>query len=103
LDLLQPLLADRDPYIKKNLGPYVLGDGLIKSHPDLVLQRLTAWVELPDEVSRWNVAMVFTAQAGAKRGHDAEPILNILATDTRPSVIKALTKARNAIAKNQQQ
>lgn len=102
LDVLQPLLADRDPYVKKNLGPYVLGDGLIKSHPELVLSRLKAWVELPDETARWNVAMVFTAQAGAKHAHDASSILNILATDSRPSVIKALAKARNAIAKYQQ-
>ena len=102
LDVLQPLLADRDPYVKKNLGPYVLGDGLIKSHPDLVLPRLRAWVELPDETSRWNVAMVFTAQAGAKHAHDASSILNILATDSRPSVIKGLAKTRNAIAKYQQ-
>ena len=30
LRLLEPLMADRSQYVRKNLGPYAIGDGLLR-------------------------------------------------------------------------
>lgn len=40
LDLVEPLLADRAQYVRKNLGPYAIGDGLLRCYPQPTLARL---------------------------------------------------------------
>lgn len=99
LGALEPLLADRDAYVKKNLGPYALGSALIKYYPDEVLERLHHWVQIDDEQVRWNVAMVFTAAAGAAYAERARAVFQTLQLDTRPYVKAATTRAIKNVAR----
>lgn len=69
LDLVEPLLSDRDPYVRKNLGPFAIGDGLLRYYPEQTLKRAERWVSDADEMVRWNAAAALAksplAQAGA--------------------------------------
>jgi 3-methyladenine DNA glycosylase AlkC len=56
LNLVKPLLADHDKYVRKNLGSYAIGDGLLRCYPELTLRYLEKWAESDDEQVRWNVA-----------------------------------------------
>src|SRR5712691_2025358 len=93
LDLIDPLMSDRSLYVRKNLGPFAIGDGLLRYYPQLTLQRLATWAKQPDPQTRWNVAMAFSAAEGAKHVDVALPILSALATDERRFVWRAVASA----------
>lgn len=98
LDLLTPLMADRDPYVGKNLGAFALGSYAIRYRPDLVAR----WVDtqdLGDERTAWNLAMMFTTSEGAKHADRFPAVLARLAEDERKSVRTALGKASANLAK----
>jgi len=99
LDLIQPLLADRTEYVRKNLGPYAIGDGLLRCHPDPTLARLTAWADDRREGVRWNVAMAFRSSGGTRNIKEALPILTQLAADERRFVWRAAASALHYLGK----
>jgi 3-methyladenine DNA glycosylase AlkC len=93
LDLLEPLVSDRRTYVRKNLGPFAVGDGLLRCYPEVTLQRLAEWAERSDEGTRWNVAMAFSAAEAAKHVEAALPILTELAADDRRYMWRAVASA----------
>lgn len=93
LDLLKPLLSDRSVYVRKNLGPFAIGDGLLRYYPGLTIARLTRWAEEEDEQVRWNVAMAFSTAGAARHLDAALPILERLAADDRRFVWRAVASA----------
>jgi 3-methyladenine DNA glycosylase AlkC len=93
LDLLEPLLGDQSAYVRKNLGPFAIGDALLRYYPTLTLERLAHWAEAEDRQVRWNVAMAFSAAEGAKHLDAALPILEQLAEDNRSFVWRAVARA----------
>ena len=97
LDLLAPALAERDERVRRTLGPFALGDRLLRSYPDATFARLEAWCREPDEIVRWNVAAAFTSAAAAAVAERAFGILSFLAADTRPAVVRAVTAAMRNI------
>jgi 3-methyladenine DNA glycosylase AlkC len=99
LDLVEPLLADRQQYVRKNLGPYAIGDGLLRCHPRLTLTRLRRWAGDPREEVRWNVAMAFRSSGGTRNLQDALEILQQLAADERRFVWRAAASALHYLGK----
>ena len=97
LDLLEPALKDENEYVRKNLGPFTIGDQFLRSYPDATLARLRKWMEDPDENVRWNVAMAFAAASGARLAQRAPDILDFLAKDERPLVRNAVRAARRRV------
>jgi 3-methyladenine DNA glycosylase AlkD len=97
LDLIQPALRDHEEYVRKSLGPFAIGDQLVRSYPDATLARLRTWMRDPDENVRWNVAMALSAASGARLGQKAPDILEFLATDERPFVRGAVRAAQRRI------
>lgn len=93
LDLVEPLLADRTEYVRKNLGPYAIGDGLLRCHPQPTLTRLRRWADDPREEVRWNVAMAFRSFGGTHHLEDALEALAMLAADERRFVWRAAASA----------
>lgn len=89
LDLIEPALHDRDEYVRRNLGPFAIGDQLLRSYPDETLARLEKWAKDPDEVVRWNVAMAFSSATGAKLAERGLPILRELEADESKFVARA--------------
>lgn len=97
LDLLEPALRDPDEYVRKNLGPFALGDQFVRSYPDATLARLRTWMQNADPNVRWNVAMAFSAASGARLAQRAPDILEFLAADERPVVRNAVRAAQRRI------
>ena len=99
LDLIEPALAEHDEYVRRSLGPFAIGDQILRSYPDAAFARLERWAREPDENVRWNVAAVFTSASGAKVAERAFGILASLSTDTRPFVQRAVQAAVRNILK----
>jgi 3-methyladenine DNA glycosylase AlkC len=99
LDLLEPLLGDRSVYVRKNLGPFAIGDGLLRCYPALTLGRLACWAGSDDAQVRWNVVMAFSTAEGARHVDAALPILERMAGDGRRFVWRAVASAMRNLGK----
>jgi hypothetical protein len=97
--LLEPLLYDSSAYIKKNLGPFVLGSYYGSSHPKELFKQLDKWLKIKDEHARWNVAMTFNNSFGNKYPREALKYLRILAKDKSPVVQRAVKSTLNHLRK----
>lgn len=93
LQLLAPLLRDEDPYVRRNLGPFALGDGLLRTDPRTTLSQLRTWSRDRDPAVRWNVAMAFSSAIGSFHWPAAKGILERLAKGPEPVVRMAVAKA----------
>jgi 3-methyladenine DNA glycosylase AlkC len=101
LNLVEPLLADREEYVRKNLGPYAIGDGLLRCHPQPTLARLRRWADDPREEVRWNVAMAFRSCGGSRHVQEGLEILGQLAADERRFVWRAAASALHYLGRRQ--
>ena len=99
LDLIEPALHDRDEYVRRNLGPFVIGDQLLRSYPAETLARLERWSNDADEVVRWNVAMAFSSATGAAHAEQGVPLLLALAKDESKFVSRAANATLRRIQK----
>ncbi len=97
--LLEPLLTDRDDYVRKNLGPFAIGDGLMRAYPDATFNALAGWAGRDDEITRWNVAMACGSGVARRYPDRAQTILDQLASDDRRLVRQAARTARGRIQK----
>ena len=99
LDVVELLLADREQYVRKNLGPYAVGDGLLRCHPQPTLTRLRRWANDPREEVRWNVAMAFRSFGGSRHLQEALEMLGQLAADERRFVWRAAVSTLHYLGK----
>jgi len=79
--VIEPLMACRAEYVRKNLGPFALGSSLGVVHPAKTVEFLWRMAGAADEQVRWNVAMAFSQSFGAGRPDLAMPLLTRLAAD----------------------
>src|SRR5260221_5659277 len=93
LDLIEPALSEPDDYVRRNLGPFAIGDQILRSYPEATFARLERWARQPDQNVRWNVASTFTSASGARVAERAFRILPFLSTDTPPFVRRAVQAA----------
>ena len=93
LDLLAPLLHDEEAYVRRNLGPYTIGDALLRVNPKETLRALREWSRDRDPMVRWNVAMAFSSAIGSFHWPAAKSILERLARGPEPLVRNAVAKA----------
>ncbi len=97
LEALTPLLEDDDPYVRKNLGAFAIGDSLMKEQPALVAE----WLGRASSHARaqWNVAMALSSAEAAKHFDLLADLLWQLAADSRNVVRRATYKAVLSLAK----
>ena len=98
-DLIEPLLSDRAHEVQRNLGPFAIGDAMLRFFPMPTLERVRAWARSDDEVVRWNAAMVFSAAEARKHVDVALEVLSDLARDRRRFVWQAVSSALGNLAK----
>ncbi|MFC4560121.1 HEAT repeat domain-containing protein [Virgibacillus kekensis] len=99
LNLVEQLLTDSASYVKKNLGQFAIGDGLLRYYPDKVIARLDKWIELEDENARWNLAKIFSTAEGMKHVRESRLIIHELLRDDRYKVKRAIQSTLNKIKK----
>ena len=97
LEVLAPLMEDDDPYVRKNMGAYAIGDSFLKAQPDLVV----AWLGMASENERaqWNVAMALSTAEASKHFELLSELLWSLAADGRTVVRRATYRAVLNLAK----
>lgn len=93
-EILEPLMSDSSLYVKKNLGPFILGSHLANHHTEEVTAQLKKWLKIKNEHAKWNIAMTFNNSFGNKYPAKALEILKELLKEeskvVRRSVISTL-------------
>ncbi|HMQ79882.1 MAG TPA: HEAT repeat domain-containing protein [Ignavibacteria bacterium] len=97
--LFEPLMYDSSQYVKKNLGPFILGSYYGNNMPDVVLAFLYRMIKIKDPHVRWNVAMAFNNSFGNNYPNEAIKYLRILANDDSPVVQRAVRSSLNHLRK----
>jgi len=90
--LVEPLLTDRDPTVRRLLGPSALG-AFLGAYPDVTFDSLIGWSTSSDPQVLWNVAMAFTSPSAAPLAKRALIVLRKLALDERRMVWRAVAAA----------
>lgn len=93
LKLIEPLLLDRHPTLRRNLGPFALGAALLCYYPEMTFEYIIKWSTSNDEQVLWNVAMAFSASGGPPLVKKALIILRKLSLDERRYVWRAVASA----------
>ena len=86
LEILGLYMDDTSNYVKKNLGPFAIGDAMIEYDPSNTLVYLKRWASHPNPNVKWNVASVFSTAAGAKHYDVGFELLGKLIHDDDRSV-----------------
>ncbi|MEO8512054.1 MAG: DNA alkylation repair protein [Ignavibacteria bacterium] len=97
--LMEPLLYDSSVYVKKNLGPFILGSYFGNHLPEDVFRFLDRMIKLKDVHVRWNIAMAFNNSFGNRYPNEALKYLRILAKDDSKVVQRAVKSALNHLKK----
>jgi len=92
LRLIGPLLSDRDPLVRRALGPTAVA-ALLQQYPALTFEHLILWSTSNDEQVLWNVAMAFTSPAASEMAKKALIVLRKLSLDERRYVWRAVAAA----------
>jgi hypothetical protein len=100
LRLIDPLMSEEAEYIRKNLGPFAIGDGLLSRYPEKILAECRRWSRGSDVNMRWNTAMIFTAAHARKFGKEGRAILKPLLADESPFVARAAKKAERNLTRS---
>lgn len=99
IELIHPLLYDNDPYVKKNLGGFAIGDGLLKNYPLPMVNIIKEWVLIDNEYVRSNIALIFTSAAAAKNFTHLEIVFRVLKEDNRMVVVNTVKQAETNLKK----
>ena len=93
LKLLEPLLEDRHPSVRRNIGPAALGNVFLDRYRDITFEYLVKWSTSNDEQVLWNVAMAFSSSAAAPLAKKGLIVLRKLSLDERRYVWRAVSSA----------
>jgi 3-methyladenine DNA glycosylase AlkD len=99
LALADTLVRDPADEVKRNTGPFAVGNALLGKYPAETLAHVRAWARADEEIVRWNAAMVFVAANARKHVAAGLEILSALAADKRRPVWMAVSSAAKNLAK----
>lgn len=95
LSLIEVLLVEQDMYVRKNLGPFAIGDGLLRYYPFETRERIKKWIHANNEIIRWNIGMIFTSSESLKHQDILlDCVLPILEQDDRKNIVKVTNKIK---------
>lgn len=97
--LFEPLMYDSSGYVKKNLGPFILGSYFGNGATEAAMDFLKRMLKVKDENVRWNIAMAFNNSFGNNHPQLAKEFLAVLAKDTSPVVQRAVRSTVNHLLK----
>ncbi len=89
-EILRPLMRDSSKYVRKNLGPFILGSHFGNNFPSQTLQFLELMSNEEDPNVLWNVAMSFNNSFGNRYPEKSLKILSQIAQSENISVRRAI-------------
>ncbi len=93
LKLLEPLMSESEPLVRRNLGPAAIGAHLLAHYPTLTFEYLVKWSTSNDAQTLWNVAMALSAPPAVPITKKALIVLRKLSLDERRFVWRAVASA----------
>lgn len=93
LNLVEPLLEERAPIVRRNLGPSAIGTHLLAHYPSQTFDYLAKWSTSYNAQTLWNVAMSFSASPAVPLAKKALIVLRKLSLDERRLVWRAVASA----------
>jgi len=93
LKLLEPLMTESEPLVRRNLGPAAIGAHLLAHYPTLTFEYLVKWSTSNDAQTLWNVAMALSAPPAVPITKKALIVLRKLSLDERRFVWRAVASA----------
>ena len=97
--LLEPLLFDNSKYVKKNLGPFILGSLFGNKFPRETIRQLKKWSKIRDGNVRWNIIMSFNNSFGNRYPEEALGVLKYLIGDVDLTVKRAMLSTLRFLSK----
>ncbi|MEZ4821281.1 MAG: DNA alkylation repair protein [Ignavibacteria bacterium] len=97
--IFEPLMYDDSRYVKKNLGPFILGCYFGNAFPEQVIDQLKKWSKIKDEHVRWNIIMSFNNSFGNKYPEKALDVISMFLNDENKTVKRAVKSTLNHISK----
>lgn len=97
--IIEPLMFDKSKYVKKNLGPFILGSYFGNKFPRETILQLKKWSKIRDENVRWNIIMAFNNSFGNKNPELALEILKRFVGDVDLVVKRALISTLTFLSK----
>lgn len=98
-DLFEPLMYDSSVYVKKNLGPFIIGSYFGNHLPEETFRFLDKMLKIKDDNVRWNIAMAFNNSFGNRYPNKAVKYLKALSNDPSPVVQRAVRSTLNHLKK----
>ena len=89
-EILKPLMSDNSQYVKKNLGPFILGSHFGNNFPEETLEFLKSLVNEKCSNTLWNIAMSFNNSFGNRFPEDSLQILSKMMCSENPVVRRAV-------------
>ena len=93
LKLLEPLLTESEPIVRRNLGPSAIGAHLLAHYPSQTFEYMVRWSTSNDAQVLWNVAMALSTAAAVPITKKALIVLRKLSLDERRFVWRAAASA----------
>jgi len=91
MDMLDRMMKNNDPYLRRNLGPYAIGDGILGNCKETAEIRIREWARSENQEIRKNTVLIFKARKSSRNQEFSREILNILAHD-KDARIRSMAK-----------
>ncbi|MDQ3193433.1 MAG: hypothetical protein M3P82_00395, partial [Bacteroidota bacterium] len=101
--IFEILMYDRSKYVRKNLGPFILGSYFGNKFPEETLKYLRKWSKISDENVGWNVIMAFNNSFGNNHPQKAFWILRHFTGEVSPNIKRALKSTLNFLSRRHKQ
>lgn len=98
-NLLEPLMFDNSRYVKKNLGPFILGSLFGNKYPLETIRQLKKWSKIRDCNVRWNIIMSFNNSFGNNHPEEALKVLKYFIGDIDLTVKRAMLSTLRFLSK----
>ncbi len=98
--LLSKLMKDRSVYVRKNLGPFILGSLFGGKFPEETSDFLKKSGKSKDPYVKWNVIMSFNNSFGKNHPDKALEVLSMFKDDNEIRVIRAMRSTLNFLGKH---
>jgi HEAT repeat protein len=99
--IIDVLMGDNSSYVKKNLGAFAIGDGLLKYYPETTIKKIKEWSLSENQQVRWNVAKIFSSAEGMNYQEIGKTILYSYLDDENDKVRRAAKSTLRKWEKNE--
>lgn len=98
--ILRPLMNDSSVYVKKNLGPFILGSLYGSRFPEETAAFLKKESRSKDPYVRWNIIMSFNNSYGKRHPDKALEVLKLFKDDENIIVMRAMRSTLKFLKKH---